>query len=645
MATAMAHRKRAAQWRPAKCRVGPPAAHAVFRRGADVHRAVPEIVRDAQPAHKGWRVANPGTRSCPTGTAARPWKPTLPPQPRGWGLKGRIVKPRPLPARQGAVSTAPRPWRTATAPRQRASAAGAASRAASPVARPAKRLVKPRPLLAQQGAVRTAPSPWRTATAPRQRASAEGAASRAAGPVARPATKRRRAAATSYATHGERRRAQALRRASDLVDALPASACVSALGGARAIKQVPSAAARRAAVVRLLLAKGGPDGAKLNKAKRAWLLLVREAARRGLTRDGLPASAGLVHEVVWAEARRARLAASGSRGGATVAATVRDGFLFLEQVLRMPIEASSPLVEAAVLPAADQAMKPPRHAGSLPLKVQLQLEELARAATPSMVRTMARCLLVSCLVHHVRLNDALNAIVWPDEVDPTGVVRGRTTVASKGGVPLELFAPAEGWLGPLDWLAEHLAEMGDRKHAVPDFEAKPAGKPSGGLRWLPGVATPAHARCALRDLLSLAPLRMSEAEFKALHLTTHSPHGSGADMLRFMGERHSHGFGEADARAIGHWLADKNAPQQDPRFVPGAPKRGVADGAPVVRGAMSLRYSAGEGRRGERQEQLAVRARLVEAVRAGLARFGRPWTELPGGVADWDILLEGASSL
>jgi len=75
MATAMAHRKRAAQWRPAKCRVGPPAAHAVFRRGADVHRAVPEIVRDAQPAHKGWRVANPGTRSCPTGTAARPWKP------------------------------------------------------------------------------------------------------------------------------------------------------------------------------------------------------------------------------------------------------------------------------------------------------------------------------------------------------------------------------------------------------------------------------------------------------------------------------------------------------------------------------------------------------------------------------------------
>ena len=159
MATAMAHRKRAAQWRPAKCRVGPPAAHAVFRRGADVHRAVPEIVRDAQPAHKGWRVANPGTRSCPTGTAARPWKPTLPPQPRGWGLKGRIVKPRPLPARQGAVSTAPRPaqksWRVAN-PGTRSCPTGTSARPRKPTLPPQPRgwglkgrIVKPRPLPAR----------------------------------------------------------------------------------------------------------------------------------------------------------------------------------------------------------------------------------------------------------------------------------------------------------------------------------------------------------------------------------------------------------------------------------------------------------------------------------------------------------------
>ncbi len=99
----------------------------------------------------------------------------------------------------------------------------------------------------------------------------------------------------------------------------------------------------------------------------------------------------------------------------------------------------------------------------------------------------------------------MSAIVLVEGEVERGVLRDEPeelgeVAAVVGGVPLELFAPAEGWLGPLDWLAEHLAEMGDRKHAVPDFEAKPAGKPSGGLRWLPGVATPAHARCALRDL-------------------------------------------------------------------------------------------------------------------------------------------------
>ena len=58
-----------------------------------------------------------------------------------------------------------------------------------------------------------------------------------------------------------------------------------------------------------------------------------------------------------------------------------------------------------------------------------------------------------------------------------------------------------------------------------------------------------------------------------------------------------------------------------------------------MRGAMSLRYTQGGGRRGERQEQLEVRARLVDAWRDALERFGRPWTELPAGTADWDILL------
>ena len=49
---------------------------------------------------------------------------------------------------------------------------------------------------------------------------------------------------------------------------------------------------------------------------------------------------------------------------------------------------------------------------------------------------------------------------------------------------------------------------------------------------------------------------MSAAEFKSLGLTGHSIHGiTGGDIARFLGS--AGGFGEGDARALGHWLRDK----------------------------------------------------------------------------------------
>ena len=59
-------------------------------------------------------------------------------------------------------------------------------------------------------------------------------------------------------------------------------------------------------------------------------------------------------------------------------------------------------------------------------------------------------------------------------------------------------------------------------------------------------------------------------------------------MVRTMIHVGGYEYCEADARAMGHWLRDKNAPQEDPRKVPGAPRRGQADGAPVVRGARAI---------------------------------------------------------
>ena len=53
---------------------------------------------------------------------------------------------------------------------------------------------------------------------------------------------------------------------------------------------------------------------------------------------------------------------------------------------------------------------------------------------------------------------------------------------------------------------------------------------------------------------------------------------------------------------------------------------------------MSLRYSQGGLRRGERETQLDLRARIVAAVQRALARWGKGWEALPAGTDDWEIL-------
>ena len=438
-----------------------------------------------------------------------------------------------------------------------------------------------------------------------------------------------------FETHAERRFAKATLKIAALADELPPESAMCAFGGELAEAQVLQESAY-ASLIKLLRAKGGAEGTAAANGLRAWRLLQDAADRKGLANHGLPASPALIAEIVLAELARAIRAGTGGRGGATVGTTIQSGFAFLQK-LGLPVVADHPVVLAAAVPPPSSEPRRLKHAGSMPLKIQLQLETLAAAKKWSVARTIARALLVSSFIHHVRLNDALNNRMSADEYHPDEVVRGCTTVSSKDGLPLELYAPAEGWLGPLDWLGEHMREMGERRHALPAFESSPTGCPSRATRLMPGVMPQAHALKSLRDLCSMAPLCMSEAEFNALNLTTHSPHGTGSDMGRFMGL--SRGWSEPMCRQLGHWLRDKNAPQADPRKVPGAPTRGVPDGAPCARGIMSLRYSQGGGRRGERQEQLEVRAALIQSVRKGLRLFGKHWTKLPAGLEDWDILL------
>ena len=441
----------------------------------------------------------------------------------------------------------------------------------------------------------------------------------------------------SFATNGDRRLFKQQVAVYELIRALPSSSLELGVLGEAARAELPDAGQRRRLVARVIASKAGPEGANAAGASAAWRLLV-EARERAGSAQVLPAGPAFVAATIEHERMRAARAAKGSRGGATCAERARKGMLFLQQVCGLRVAAEGQLAAAAAQPDSLGAAQPRRHAASLPLCIQMQLEHVAAGPEPSVARTVARAFLVAAFAHNTRLNDALNAKLWADESD-LHVIRGRTTVRSKDGLPLNLFAPAEGYLGAWAWWPAHARDMADRPHAMPDFDATAASGPLAARRLLEGVMPPAKALPALRAICAMEPLRMSAAEFKALGLTGHSIHGTGADMARFLGD--ACGFAEGDARALGHWLRDRNAPAEAPA-ARGGGARPV--GGANAREDMERRYTQGAGRRGEEAEQLRVRCRLVQAVRAGLARFGRPWWELPRDLSSWDALVPGAAA-
>ena len=81
------------------------------------------------------------------------------------------------------------------------------------------------------------------------------------------------------------------------------------------------------------------------------------------------------------------------------------------------------------------------------------------------------------------------------------------------------------------------------------------------------------------------------------------------------------GFSRAERRAAGHWLRAKGEPDEQP-----VQRRGNGPAAPPgaadARDNMEDYYSRGEGREGERAEQLRLRLRLSKYMRAALAHWG-----------------------
>ena len=157
----------------------------------------------------------------------------------------------------------------------------------------------------------------------------------------------------SFSSHAQRRLTQATERALALLSILPAQAEAWMLGER---SEAVSAQDRQNLMVKLIVEKGGPDGSVTMKAARSWKLL---AAKQPIVVFPTPAS--LVATIVREQLERAMKSAKGLAGGRTVGNTIRDGFLFLEKVIGMPLAASSLLVETAAKPPPDALPRSRRH--------------------------------------------------------------------------------------------------------------------------------------------------------------------------------------------------------------------------------------------------------------------------------------------
>ena len=163
-----------------------------------------------------------------------------------------------------------------------------------------------------------------------------------------------------------------LRKVRELCAELGAEA-LSSMIGTDAIAQVPDPEARLRLACALVEGHAGPDGGNAAKALRAlrllrnWVLVHNLPPGTGEV-SGLPAGRAMVASITESERARASLAGSGSRGGETVAGTIREGLIFLELTCRLPVEASDPLItviSATHVSNPGSAPKPRAHAASL----------------------------------------------------------------------------------------------------------------------------------------------------------------------------------------------------------------------------------------------------------------------------------------
>jgi hypothetical protein len=450
------------------------------------------------------------------------------------------------------------------------------------------------------------------------------------------------------ASHDGRQGLSKARAADDLLGQLSAVERWWMLGGDPGVSAVPGREDQDRILRALILSKAGPSGDGAGKALKALREARAFAAARGVNGAWLPATAAWTALLLMGVADSAAARGKGSRGGASVAPSVRSGLLLLRD-MRLPIEVDEQIAEAAVPPAVKVARV--SHAGSFPVQLYFHWRILAAECEMLGVSTFARSWGTAGLLLSLRLVDTLRAryVAAPPMADGTPVI-GVATKFSKDGAPIDVYAPAEDPSGPLPWWPDHFRAFHGKPFALPAMEYKHrhTGDPRFAVALRERVMDDSHARIGLRVLLQMPPLCLSDAEMAELHLTGHSAHGSPSDLMATIGRDAAppFAFSPTDENEAGHWrrldrsgalsVVERPAYGAEGERPPAGPA--ATDVAPAQAADMWVRYTSGPERVGRRSAQCELRRRLWRALAEAVRRFGRPPSELPRGRDDYCVL-------
>ena len=483
-----------------------------------------------------------------------------------------------------------------------------------------------------------------------------------------------------------------------LVPLLPYQAVSCMLGGEQGWRQVPRGRRDRL-LRRMLKQRAGSEGDRLASVRhllrdiRMYAVRYLGVSRADADEASFPMSSAMSHELIAIGHEKATHKGQGSKGGATVGHHLRETLIFAAEKLLWPIEVPRVVLDCA---APKAHILPRDRAGTLPIAAKCQLEIIARGQWGMVTVTdpsrphepftqsildlnqiprrarkavvfYARSILVGGIDHSVRIAEGVRVDLWPDEHDPTGVIRGQASIG-KDGAPVDIYAPAEGFLGKYEWYPQHLVECHEGGIVFPKWR-KPHGS-GGDIALSEGtcdaVAERSEIREAFKSLLRMKPLAYTDAELSEMNIQGHSAHASFPDWARALGEnivlpsvRYLHpalarGFTEPDLDLLGHWLRSAEIKDQARAAAaaasapPGMARRAAAivQVKARARTAHKMHNYYGTGgatanRFSERIRQLSARQRLVHVIQ--IALDNRIWHALPRGQLDILHLLASPS--